>query len=103
MGSSHGMNGTLSILKWVQTNGCPWDEQACNFAAKNGHFEVLKWSHANGCSLSSTTCRFAAENGHLAKYCNGLKPMVVHGMNACCGQWSFRDITMGSCQSWSTE
>ena len=33
------------MLQWlhVQQPPCPWDEMACEWAARRGHLDVLKW------------------------------------------------------------
>jgi len=57
--------GALRIIKWLRENGCPWDEETCEYAAEKGHLEVLKWLRANGCPWNTYTCEYAADNGHL--------------------------------------
>lgn len=32
----------LDVLMWARSNGCPWEEFACSFAAGNGHVGVLQ-------------------------------------------------------------
>ncbi len=34
--------GHLEVLLWVQSQGCPWNENTCAKAAREGHLEVLK-------------------------------------------------------------
>jgi hypothetical protein len=58
-------NGHLDVIQWCRENGCPWDENTCASAAKNGHLDVIQWCHQNKCPWNIWTCAFAAENGHL--------------------------------------
>ena len=41
--------GHLEILKWLRSEGCPWDEATTSNAAWRGHLDVLKWAIDNGC------------------------------------------------------
>jgi hypothetical protein len=50
------------MLMWMHENGCPWDEEATEYAAGDGHLEILKWLHENGCPISDVACSEAAEN-----------------------------------------
>jgi len=54
------MNGHLSVMKWLQENGCFWDEEACAYAAQNGHLSVLQWLRENGCPWNEMACTYAA-------------------------------------------
>jgi hypothetical protein len=47
--------GSLEILKWVRSEGCPWDSSTCFGAAQNGHLEILKWARSKGCEWTSQT------------------------------------------------
>ena len=40
---------SVTLLQWARSNGCPWDEETCEAAARGGHLDVLKWARANGC------------------------------------------------------
>ena len=55
----------MEILKWLRSEGCPWDEWACTGAAEGGHLEILKWLRSEGCPWDERTCKDAAEYGHL--------------------------------------
>src|SRR5271155_4194575 len=57
--------GSLEILKWARSEGCPWNSSTCSWAAYNGHFELLKWARSEGCPWDSDTCSLAAQNGHM--------------------------------------
>jgi len=46
----------------MHENGCPWDEDATEFAAMDDHLEILKWLHENGCPMSATVCISAVDN-----------------------------------------
>ena len=57
--------GHLEILKWLKSEGFPWDERACKRAAQHGHFEILKWLRSEGCPWDASACSRAAAGGHL--------------------------------------
>ena len=57
--------GSVEMLKFARTNGCPWDRRICKLAAQGGHLEVLQWARANGCPWDWETCAWAAAGGHL--------------------------------------
>merc|ERR1712216_1082493 len=57
--------GYFEMLKWLSSEGCPWSEFACSFAAYGGHLEILKWLRSEGCPWDEETCEWAAEEGHL--------------------------------------
>ena len=57
--------GNLEIMKWLKSEGCPWDASACSGAAKGGHLETLKWLRSEGCPWDERTCERAASRGHL--------------------------------------
>ena len=57
--------GHLEVLKWLRSEGCPWDDDICSYAAREGHLEVLKWVRSEGCPWDAYTCSQAAEGGHL--------------------------------------
>ena len=49
------MEGSLEVLKWARSEGCPWDSYTCYWAAQNGHLEVLKWAESEGCPWTRET------------------------------------------------
>jgi len=65
------------LLTWAYMNGCPWDNDPCNWAVKIRHqrrgeierratrLEALKWARENECPWCERTCAGAAEGGHL--------------------------------------
>jgi hypothetical protein len=59
------VNGACNIVKWLRTNGYPWGEDTCAYAANRGHLEILQWARANGCPWGARTCAAATEKGHL--------------------------------------
>ena len=59
------MRGHLEVLKWLRSEGCPWDEGACQGAASAGRLEVLKWLRSEGCPWNEGACLCAAAGGHL--------------------------------------
>jgi hypothetical protein len=48
------------VLQWAHQNGCEWNEETCQYAAKKGHLEVLSWAHENGCPWNLWTWTYAA-------------------------------------------
>ena len=58
-------SGHLEMLKWLRSEGCPWDEGACSGAAEGGHLEVLKWLRSEDCPWDVGACEGAAKGGHL--------------------------------------
>ena len=48
------------MLKRLRSEGCPWDERACQNAARGGHLETLKWLRSAGCPWGIETCEWAA-------------------------------------------
>ena len=53
------------MLKWLRSEGCPWDEVPCTYAANGGHLDVLKWLRSEGCPWDAITCTEAASFRHL--------------------------------------
>ena len=53
------------MLEWARENGCPWDSDACMFAAQEGNLSTLQWLRAKGCPWDERVCRCAALGGHL--------------------------------------
>ena len=39
----------MEVLKWLRSEGCPWDKNTCSYAAEGGHLDVLEWAIDNGC------------------------------------------------------
>ncbi|KAL6051640.1 Ankyrin repeat domain containing protein [Balamuthia mandrillaris] len=52
--------GQLKVLQWARANGCPWNEETSEWAAKEGRLEVLQWAIANGCPWDKQTCKKSA-------------------------------------------
>jgi hypothetical protein len=70
--------GNLTVLMYLRSIGCSWDEWTCAHAAENGHLDVLQWCIQNGCPWDRYTCAFAAKNGHGRHSLAGIgSPMVV--------------------------
>ncbi len=58
-----------TILKWARANGCEWDSETCEFAARSGHLDVLKWAFANGSSWClSSMLECAQDNEEMKKW-----------------------------------
>ena len=56
----------LHILQWARSNGCPWDEDTCSYAARGGYLNTLQWAaRVNACPWNKETCTYAAAGGHL--------------------------------------
>ena len=65
--SSAAEGGHLEVLKWLRSQGCPWDESACAYAAEGGHLDVLEWAIDTGCPyLVNGSTRPALESLGLA-------------------------------------
>ena len=53
--------GNLEVLQWVRAEGCPWDAETCQVAArKDGHLETLRWARENGCEWDAEIRDWAA-------------------------------------------
>ena len=48
----------------MHENGCPWNPNACLYAAQSGHLPALQYLHENGCPWDSDTCHYAAYQKH---------------------------------------
>lgn len=57
--------GHLKCLKYLHSNGAPWDYKTPLYAAENGHLECLKYLHENGCPWDHRIVFFAKKNRHL--------------------------------------
>ena len=55
----------MEVLKWLRSEGCPWNESACQWAVMGGQLEILKWLRSEGCPWNARICAAAAANGHL--------------------------------------
>ena len=53
--------GHLEVLKWLRSEGCPWNWWTCWAAAKGGHLEVLKWLRSEGCPWDEDKCEAAVK------------------------------------------
>ncbi len=54
----------VMVLQWAHSQGCPWDEWTCAYAAREGHLEVLQWAQSHGCPWDEKTCANAAEGDY---------------------------------------
>ena len=57
--------GHMDIIRWLKSEGCPMNYEACSGAAKGGQVEVLRWLKSEGCTWDSSTFSSAADGGHL--------------------------------------
>jgi hypothetical protein len=51
------------MLKWLHEQGCPWNEDACAFAARGDQLDLLIWLREQGCPWKGKMLFFAKENG----------------------------------------
>lgn len=57
-------NRSIDCLKYLYENGCPINNDICDYAAEEGCVKCLKYLHLIGMSLTSDTCYYAAYNGN---------------------------------------
>ena len=57
----------MEVLKWLRSEGCPWDKYVCRGAARGGHLEILKWLRSQDppCPWHKIVCDIAAVRNHL--------------------------------------
>ena len=51
----------MGVLKWLRSEGCPWDAYTSMQAANSGHLDVLQYLHENGCPWNEEVFFVAAE------------------------------------------
>lgn len=62
--SAAAASGSLELLEYLSSKGCPRDETACSMAAERGHLHVLKWLRgSNPCQWDERACQRAVEGG----------------------------------------
>jgi hypothetical protein len=54
-----------TVLEYLRTAGCEWDERTANTAASYGDLELLEWLREQGAPWSNATVCKAAAAGHL--------------------------------------
>ena len=62
------LGGQLEVLKWLRSEGCPWDEGTCAATAESEKYndlEILRWLRSEGCPWDEELCNLAARRGHL--------------------------------------
>ena len=52
------------MLRFLRTNGCPWNALTCSAAAAGGHLSLLRWARLNGCPWNENACMEAAKGKH---------------------------------------
>lgn len=57
--------GNLQVVTYLRENGCPWDATASMTAAQDGNLHLLKFLHRHGCPIDQFSCAAAANHGHL--------------------------------------
>jgi len=65
IGASAAFGEQLEVLKWLRANGCEWNSEVSEIAARDGYLEILKWLRANECPFDDALCSAAAASGHL--------------------------------------
>lgn len=61
-----GKRGSLDVLEWLRTRGCPTDLYSCTAgAASGGNLAALKWSRQRGHGWDRFVCFSAARHGNL--------------------------------------
>ena len=59
-------NGHLTTLQWLRSQDppCPWDEDACLYAAMSGHLTTLQWLRSQDppCPWDKARCLAEAES-----------------------------------------
>jgi hypothetical protein len=58
-------NGSVDCLKYLYDNGCPVENNICDYAAEGGHVECIKYLNDVDIRITSKTCFYAAYNGHI--------------------------------------
>ena len=54
----------MEVLKYLHSEGCPWNKWTCAKAAQAGRLDILKWLRTEGCECDITTCSYAVQKGH---------------------------------------
>lgn len=49
------LKGHLELVKYLKSQGCPWDDRVTWMAAYNGHLELLDWARSRGCPWTVLT------------------------------------------------
>ena len=57
--------GHVEMLKWLRSEGCPWEGKAWYNAANGGHTEALMWLKSMYGTWGEGTCAGAASGGYL--------------------------------------
>ena len=57
-----GALGSIALLKWARKNDCVMRAYACHMAARNGHLHALQWLRENGCPWDHQTIEAAAKH-----------------------------------------
>lgn len=52
----------IDILKWLRTNGCPWDARTFDMAVKLGDISLIKWLNEEKCPWDEYTYKIAEDN-----------------------------------------
>jgi hypothetical protein len=54
------------MMKFLHTQGCPWDQDTCWHAAISGNLPTLKYAHQNHCPWDSTA--WQTRHNHIRQY-----------------------------------
>ena len=64
-------SGNLELVQYLRGEGCPWSNNACDWAIDLGYAEMLRWARENGCVWHPLTRdRAAAELGYTDDFGN---------------------------------
>ena len=77
--------------KWARTNGCPWDEDTCAYAAEGGHLEVLQWARMPMDAPGMRTPVPMLLKAVISRCCSGQSQMVVHTIETSCADANVKE------------
>ena len=63
--SGAALGGHIDVLKYLKSEGMPFDEETCASAIEVGDLEILKYLKSEGVTFDEDHCYFAAEAGDL--------------------------------------
>jgi hypothetical protein len=62
-------SGHFHILKWLRSQGCPWDWRACAYAASHNNLNMLKWLRSQGCPWDWRTRVYGMPHRQVSEWC----------------------------------
>jgi len=57
----------MEVLKYLHEHGCPWNDNAYDYAALYGNLDIFKYLYENGCPWNADYTHahgYAEENGY---------------------------------------